>query len=558
MSILRELAARALLGTDKRPGPLPEGTGEIGRILHDIAMREDRSDFGEARKVLRMAGVLSICALAGYRPLEEKTPRLIPCQPETGKQPSSPVKDVLETLLREENPLLRTALRLLRASRYVLPPALLPQALELARRDRSLRPLVGAVAGERGRWLAAANPEWSAMGRYVVGNEPLDAEHWEHGSRGQRRDYFAEARRENPEQGRRLLRESLPELDVEERQELLQCCADGLSGEDEAFLEEILLRDRAKSVKSAAAALLVRLTESRYVARMTARLDACLISKGSDAGNTAPGSSAKAFLARVSHTLGRADGAGIGLSVEPPSAFEAEWKKDLLEARKANSEPLGERGWWLFQIARAVPLAWWERRTGMEPRELLAWAGTLEWKDALVRAWLTTLEREPDPRWTLALSECVGERRTKDIPCDIFDLLGILPPEQQDVLWSARLRAVVKKCDGRRESDEIDLWFSRMVELLKNADRTVSEEFGREIVHALHCRAKCIDIEPHMKNRIMPWLACLLPIDLVEMVEAGWPRDEDGTPRHYEALRAFTAVGRQRQILHQLLDGDDV
>ena len=50
-------------------------------------------------------------------------------------------------------------------ARCRLPPALLPQALELGRRSLALRPVLMPVLGERGLWLAAQRDDW----RYAAG-----------------------------------------------------------------------------------------------------------------------------------------------------------------------------------------------------------------------------------------------------------------------------------------------------------------------------------------------------------------------------------------------------
>lgn len=546
MTALRELATRALLGTDKHPGSLPAEEGEIGRALRDMATL-DNGEAGEARAVLRMAGLLSICGRAGYAPPRETIAPPALCPPETGATIPPAALEILDVVLRENEPLLRPALRLLRKGGYVLPPALLPRLLDMARRSCSLRPSVGAVAGERGRWLAAQNPEWSALAEHIglAGQALPDAEIWKRGSRTQRRDYLEAVRRADPARGRELFRETLPELDIEERRELLECFAYGLSRDDEAVLEELLTRDRAKSVKVAAADLLARLPESGYAERMVARLEACL-RRGDDPADV----SAEGGPARVAD-------AAAGLCVEPPATLTAEWKKDLPEAKKPGGEPLGERAWWLFQLARTVPVGWWEQRTGLGPEGLLAWADTLPWRDALLRAWLAALKRAPEPRWVLALADRAADRKLRGLLGDVADMAALLPPEDQDAFWTVRLHAASGACRDRAGAKALEASLYRLEEALRDTDRAVSEALGHAVGEALIRWARYAGGEEEaMRDMVAPRLACLLPLDRLESVERDWPVDAHDVPVREDVLRVFAAVGAQRRRLRQLLDGE--
>lgn len=71
------------------------------------------------------------------------------------------------------------AFRLMLGAGKVLPPALLPQALELGRRTPSLRGPIALIAGERGRWLGGRNAAWNLFATNAE-NE-LDPEVWDNG-----------------------------------------------------------------------------------------------------------------------------------------------------------------------------------------------------------------------------------------------------------------------------------------------------------------------------------------------------------------------------------------
>ena len=96
---------------------------------------------------------------------------------------------------------------------YLAPAPLLPGLLDAAVRTAALRPVVAAVLGARGRWLARHRPDWQrvvdeapaaaaggqpgdrgaegAAGRRTTGGDP---EVWRTGSRGERHAYLVRLR----------------------------------------------------------------------------------------------------------------------------------------------------------------------------------------------------------------------------------------------------------------------------------------------------------------------------------------------------------------------------
>jgi hypothetical protein len=101
---------------------------------------------------------------AGQMPAEIRATQLLPAAPAETRQPcSAPVASRLANLLDEVNtlgPFLEEALTLLAAKKRLVPPGLLPELFNWARRSKERRPLLLPVVGERGQWLAMRNPEW--------------------------------------------------------------------------------------------------------------------------------------------------------------------------------------------------------------------------------------------------------------------------------------------------------------------------------------------------------------------------------------------------------------
>ena len=293
------LTMQALLGTDKRPPELPADDSEPGRLTQAIAATRDSSENAEALRLLRAAGVQAVCGLAGYLPPRADSALPEPCPPEPrASVDKAAVIDVLRQVLSSGSDRMRLeAFRLMLGAGKVLPPALLPQALELGRRTPSLRGPIALIAGERGRWLGGRNAAWNLFATNAE-NE-LAPEVWDNGTLMQREAYLKSLRAQDPAKARERFETASASFDARERAAFTGCLGEGLSAADEAFLETLLEKDRSKEVRQAAASLLVRLPESGYVRRMGERLAACIVvpeARGGLIGRAAPGRRAPGIL----------------------------------------------------------------------------------------------------------------------------------------------------------------------------------------------------------------------------------------------------------------------
>lgn len=231
-----ELVTSALLGTDRRPA--------AGRP-------EELLDAAATQTLRRRAGLVP--ATAGVRP-QPAPPDERPALPEAarrrlgmlladrsapahagGRRGSAPdLGELLPQWLAVANE------RGLRA-----PSALLPALLDAARARTDLRPQALAFAGPCGLWLARLNPEWRFALRGASGSavlpDPGDAESvqllWNEGLFAERVALLGAVRAYDPEAGRALLAATWATERAEDRLMFLDSLRDGLSAEDEPFLE---------------------------------------------------------------------------------------------------------------------------------------------------------------------------------------------------------------------------------------------------------------------------------------------------------------------------------
>ncbi|MFI6322501.1 DUF5691 domain-containing protein [Nonomuraea sp. NPDC050556] len=258
-----------------------------------------------------------------------------------------------------------------------VPPHVLPDLLEKGRRDRSIRCHLGVLAGERGRWLAARNPAWA----YLL--EEATGQAWELGTPADRRAHLRELRATDQKAARELLEAAWERETPDDRAAFVSLLGEGLSMDDEEFLESAL-DDRRREVRQEAANLLTRLPGSRLSLRMAERARRCLAVRE-----------------------------GV-IVVSPPHECDAAMERDGVRAKPPHGT--GARAWWLQQVIARAPLGMWstDLLRGRIP----------EWEGEVRLGWVRAAVLQRDPVWARAMFAWDP----------IADLLTALPAaEQQEV-----------------------------------------------------------------------------------------------------------------------------
>ncbi|TMR09538.1 hypothetical protein ETD85_61330 [Nonomuraea zeae] len=346
------MASTALVGTGRRP--------YRGDLLADAAVEVAR----------RRAG--------------RRTDESAPPAPAPAEEQAAVGRRAAERLVRiiggDHERLLPEWLAAAAATGRRVPAYALPELLERGRRDRSIRVHLGVLAGRRGRWLAGLDPAWD----YLL-EEPT-GETWELGGAADRRAHLRALRAADPARARRLLESTWERETPDDRAEFVEVLADGLSMDDEPFLEEAL-DDRRREVRQAAANLLTRLPGSRMSQRMAARVSAC-----------------------VSVT-------GQTIAVDPPKECDRAMERDGIRPKPPRG--IGERAWWLQQVIARAPLSIW----GGPPAALLK-LKIPDWDAEVKAAWVRAAVLQKDPEWARAMFGWDP----------IADLLEALPPDEQQEL----------------------------------------------------------------------------------------------------------------------------
>jgi len=426
--VWQQLLSSALVGLDKRAVVLSEVDGPLSTVLAPGELDPDG--------LLSAAAAVTLARRGGSRPVKG-IERVV--APEGGAEMVPRAAGVrLARLLsdaegfidrRTRRELIREWLELASERGLTAPPHLLVALADVATSEAALRALVRGAGGARLAWLAALGPGRWGWALPETPSEP-DEREWHTGPIEVRARYLLACRHADPARGRKLLAETWPQEKAVDLAALMRACREGLSLEDEAWLEKAL-DDRRAQVREAAAELLAALPDSAYRLRMAERALACCRPEGDRR-----------------------------LGVTPPAEFDAGLRRDGL----TNKPPygMGERAWLLLQIVSVAPLGCWSAIDD-EPEKVLARKVNDDWRATLLQGWARAAVVQANPRWALA----VYRSGYDGAPGSTAEIVALLSP--QDAAEVAR--------------DAVQGRASRMNELLAALPRPWTREVS-EIVLA--------------------------------------------------------------------------
>lgn len=274
--------------------------------------------------------------------------------------------------------LLEEWLTLTRAQKRRAPALLIPTLFKLAEQNIAIRPLISAVVGQRGHWLAAQRPEWKRLLSLAPESDISNPAIWEEGSLPQRVEYLRLLRQNQANFGRETLQKVWKQEDAKTRLALLETLAEQLQAEDEDFLESCL-DDRAKGVRELAAQLLGGLPDSAFLKRHHARLYAwCKIEKPSGILDK---------LRQKKPTL----------TINLPEVWDKNWLRDGIEEKPPQGK--GKKAFWLEQALSYIPVQTWQEDSDLPAETYLELLLQSEWKNNFKEGLAQSLQRYPQTDW---------------------------------------------------------------------------------------------------------------------------------------------------------------
>jgi hypothetical protein len=420
-SLWNELSTAALLGTERKAFAPSSASGGFAALAGGLVAREPE------RGLLGTAAALSLYRRAGRTPVVDPAPPPEPAGAEARPRCSTTsVAHLAMMLSGMHQAALPEWLAALERRGARAPEEAIPGLLDIGRREPEHRPVILAAVGERGRWLAGLNPDWDFVSEPDVSADTSASERfWETGTLEQRLSLARQLRATDPARARTLVASSWKQDPPEDRAKFLKAFENGLSLEDEPFLEEAL-DDRRKEVRTEAAERLQQLAGSRLCRRMVERAAPLLglperavkaIVEGLAAAD--PGGAAKDF-APVSTAPFK--------EVELPQVCDKAMVRDGIEPKSGQSG-LGERAWWLSQMVGCIPPSAWSLAWGRGPEEVVKGAIKGKWSDMLYPALVAAARRHRDAGWIETL---LPHRKLAGHTVDLDALFEALPPERRE------------------------------------------------------------------------------------------------------------------------------
>jgi hypothetical protein len=350
-----DLVTTAVLGTDRRSVEVAALPGSVGSAAGRLTGDPAETLLGAAALMLARdrAAAMPRRAVAAPDALPAEELRAM------GPAAEAAFTDALQEPMHD---LLLEALALAARAGLAAPRRCLPRLLERAVASKELRPLILAVLGVRGRWLAAQNPNWTTL---VAEASAADHE-GQAGHQGTGEPHAVPSA------------EDWAALSGPRRLATLRAIGSAPDAGLEALLERALDDPRA-DVRDRARTLLARLPESAYVGRMTARAD---------------------LLVHVRRRLLRTE-----VSLADVDRLDQFAGRDGIDDQHANPPSRAARARierWAVRALEITPLRHWDERLG-GPEAALG-ATRAEDRDVLARGWLRAASTQENQSWLLALA----------------------------------------------------------------------------------------------------------------------------------------------------------
>jgi hypothetical protein len=365
--------------------------------------------------------------------------------------PAKPLQLLPAILAEESRPLLQQWLDACIAKGWIVTPDLLPSLLETGFRQHIPAPLLLKAGGERAAWLGRLHPAWR-----LEPTETLE-EVWFEGKLEDRKKALARMRQEHPAAGSEALMVVWTEENAAGRTTLLRQLEVNLSEADLPWLES-LLAEKSKQVRDVAVDLLKRLPQSSVVKSYEQVLVASVRIK-----------TEKALLGMISKRL-------IDINL-PGTINEAIYQTGI---QKLGNAAVNDELFLVYQLAAAVPPAFWESHLAFSPKEIIDLLGKKEETASLLTAIATAALTFNDQTWATALAENSGLFLEKILP-----LLPELLAEQYVIPhWPQAQDAIIKWAAARQTAWSPELATLILTHTARNPYQ-YTRAFFREVAHLL-------------------------------------------------------------------------
>ncbi|MBU6450617.1 MAG: hypothetical protein KGS72_02485 [Cyanobacteria bacterium REEB67] len=466
-NVWQEMIQTCVLGSARRAPDLTL-SGTTGEVLADLEAALEASGCTKEEKILTALTTLSIARRSGQKALDASS---LPAPPPAVALERSDTRafcshysiNLLNHILADQAKgsearrlkLIRDWLTFCRDAERLVMPAQLPRLLELLKNMTDLHQLLADCGGHYLQWLLPQNADWFETYKDVSSFNSAEHESPERliaeielGADRDRQLAFQRLRkidrRAQTKQAIDCLQTLWEKESVEQKMTFLKALSAELSMNDEPFLEEVVLADRRKEIRLAAAGLLIKLPQSRLIARMRERAEGMI------------GQSAKV------------------LEIDLPAEFDKTMARDGIEETINVDSRIGQKAGWLYQIVSLVDPTYWQERHGLSPSAFLKHVlSSGAWSLPMVLGLLNACALYSNEQFQQAIIDEEAIHLTESQAGQAF--LKALPTEQLEKLILARLPKWAQT--DRKSAPRLDLWY-----YLELVDFHWSETFSQALL----------------------------------------------------------------------------
>jgi hypothetical protein len=237
--------------------------------------------------------------------------------------------------------------------------------------------------------------------------------------------------------------------------------------------------------------------------------------------------------------------------IEIPDQFNPLWAQDTIEEKLPQSETLGQKAWWLYQLVLTLPLQWWEQHLELSAKELLQWAIESDWQQALLRAWHQACLREKNSTWAQVFLQLDS---LKDFIPDKAALIDCLSIDKRQDAWLTLLN----QADADQHRHAIMNWIAKSL---------LTHYQQKKILHDLPLSQSFLqklmkNIGQYIFSKESRWdhgfrslylqMLCLVPQAILLETVKSWPTQVDANSATEELLAKAHQIVRIRTLFHQL------
>jgi len=518
--LIENIMTCAVLGTE-RAGVLQfSSTGLDGGLLSSLE-QDDRETY-----LLNAAAVVLLQRRAGYIPAKNSSSLPNPCPKESltdcGKGMSGLIREAIGGQFRSVFP---EALQLIRARRQRISFFLLVDILNAGVAQKNLQVSISEVVGERGKWLASQNEQWSyaclVTSTAVTAALNNDASSlfsiWSTASRAEQSALLSEMRIYCSDTALAVLQSTWKDETAAGRIEIIKCFTSNPKIEEEPFLNNAL-DDKSIEVRRIAQKILTTIPGSRFSQRILA-----VVSQ---------------FIRFDKHVFG-----GIGISVTIPQTFDPEWKNYGID-ESSWIKDVGDRAWWFIQWISLVPPEHWTTITNETPASLLRLADKSEWSDAIIIGWTKAAALSSDTDWKLAILQHWSRSNDQRTSLSgLFPSINDLADKADDLIIERLDRDIESLHDNHSA-----------LPLLQQYTNVWSDNLSRRVIKSIQrtCRQTVKTPQPTWHTRALLKSAALrVSPMLADDFENGWPVIDKTRDEWKSAVDEFTQLLRFRHNLYK-------